>query len=58
MVCLISKSIEIACIQLCGGVHAAQRQTSAQIPTRFCAHFNGICVCLSVDQCECSIACK
>ena len=55
MVCLISKSIEIACIKLCGGVHAAQRQTLIQVPIGFGTQFIGISSSLGVWQCEYTI---
>ena len=40
----------MACIELCGGVHTAQRQRLTQISIGFCTHFIGIG--LGVGQCK------
>ena len=32
----IQRSIKVGCMELCGGVHTAQRQTSTQIPIEVC----------------------
>ena len=47
----------MAFIELCGGVHIAQRQTLSQMFIRFCAYFICICVglCPGVEQCGCTI---
>ena len=37
-----------ACVELCEGVHAAQRQRPTQIPSGFWAHFIGFRLCLGV----------
>ena len=47
----------MSCIELCGGVHTAQRQTSIQIPIDFNVSLSvfvcvSICYCLDVGQCE------
>ena len=32
----IQRSIKVGCMELCGGVHTAQRQRSTQIPIEVC----------------------
>ena len=34
----IQRPIKMSCIELCGGVHTAQRQISKQIPIGFCVN--------------------
>ena len=44
------RPIKMGCIELCGGVHTAQRQTSTQIPNGHCSNCIslGLGVCVSV----------
>ena len=35
---------KMACVELCGGVHTAQRQRLMQISSGCCTHFVGICI--------------
>ena len=44
-----------SCIELCGSVHTAQRQTPTPNPIGFCTDFIGICVgfCLSCGSKYC-----
>ena len=37
---------KMGCIELCGGVHTTQKQTSTQIPIEFCVN---LLVCLYVS---------
>ena len=43
---VIQISIKIACIELCGSVHTAQRQIPRQIPIGSCTHLIGLNLCL------------
>ena len=49
MLHMLMVCIETGCIELCGGVHTAQRPRPRQIPIWFCTHFirlgDGLCQC-------------
>ena len=48
---------KMSCVEMCGGVHTAQRHLSTQIPIDVCILEIGLClgVCLGIGRCECTI---
>ena len=49
----------MACMELCGSVHTAQREIPTKIPVGFCTHFIGlgVCFCIGHYQCKHIIMC-
>ena len=58
--CPTPRPTNMCCIELCGGVHIAQRQVPMQIPIGFCVHVIGICVrqgeCIITTSPLCSVS--